>query len=1241
MHASNDLLTGLLTLKGWVNELIEGRFSSSGYILSLRLTDLAHINQMYGQEECDILITRVAQMLQGWVHEQTLLVRESRSALIYLWMPGSNHDETQQMALRLQQSLFASGIMIASGVEIHPRVVVTIIPVSEHDQVYDVVSKLERLEVREPALDAPVNSAANGSLALLNAALEEHHTFGLEPLVEKIHSFINLKAMKRPQTILLLAPLQSVKSRTLGIVGDFLGSSNIPLANVSCHPSDREVRCGLLAAILLTLIPSYPPELLRARVFPLCTLNPWLASLFPTLRQDEAAPLPPDDPELVRTTMQAVLQEMVQAYSAMIIINSLHLADIDSITVLGALQQRDDHGLLIIGGVDTEGDGVPVVVNPLVTSATKVIIPEPFNESTIGEYINNVLPGVKTPALVKLLRERCGGWLLNMESMLRSWAESGVLNHDLGRWQLDAATIPAEIFSTLSPRERRFLAQAALVGPVQIGFLTALWRLSSNSETLVIVDHARKMGFLLPVAPDDPLHVQFRDEEYAAQLVELLTQEDVLRTHAEIASLLEDSTVVLQEMHTEAELAFHLNESGQNERAKQHQAPPAKSLGAFINTLKAQQPEGIGMAEESPLPRSQPLEKADLPAMIDAVLNIRLVGVAYRIYPPNSEIVRTQMEDAIIAIDQVLATRPSLTISTDGAQIALEGRIQDRRDLAVPLKDYLNWMNEAQLQTFVIMRGVTADELKTMFLTIAEFDNVNATDTLQHTLQALKMQHIRFVPRQQQMNQHYQGGANTISVPAELAGTLLMNMANQTMAPAGRANPYEMATDAMKQLGNMQSPESPSTTNQWQDSRFDTEESTPVMESNAAAPASAATGATSKKMLNMAVAMTNPASMTANDWSQLPAMLDESDTQMRRSVMENLNRWLAKSPDIVNEPVNECLNNLLLERLEQERDITVLRETARAAMARLQALVKRHDWNQVLTIVESVSTRIKDESDVSIQEQVAAILDVTAKSDEFQELVNSALQDADRIDELRRLVTSSGNRTWPILMEALIHSNVMQVRMRVMLLMKEYGADALPLLNSEMRNPYPWYVYRNLLLAVTEVGSTEAMPAVAALFRHVDPRVRSVALQAAIRIGRDDACSYLLKGLSDDDAEVRTQAAALAGSCLRRDIMERLIQMLKPRMLDKEEPEGIQIAATLALGQFPDVEARSCLISLLSAGFLRRKSDNIRVAAINALAAHLADEIVLEKIKQAAHDRNRAIQSAATRVLQQYGSGGQ
>ncbi|MEI7833480.1 MAG: HEAT repeat domain-containing protein, partial [bacterium] len=1209
-HSSNDLLTGLLTLKGWVNELAEGRFTSSGYILSIRLTDLEHINQMYGQPGGDILLTQVVKLLQSWISEQTLLVRESRSALVYLWMPGSSHDEAQQMALLLHQSLFASGIMIASGVDIHPRVVVTIIPVSEHDVVYDVISKLERLEVREPALDAPEIRAANGSLALLNAVLEENRTFGLEPLVEKINACINLRAMKHPQTILLLSPLQSVKSRTLSIVGGFLGSSNIPMASVSCHPSDRVVRCGLMAAILLSLIPSYPPELLRIRVFPLCKANPWLASLFPTLRQDEAAPTPPDDPKLVRTTLLAVLQTMVQAYSAIIIINSLHLADTDSIAVLGALQQHDDHGLLIIGGVDTEGDGIPAVVNPLVTSATKVIVPEPFTEKTIGKYIDKVLPGVKTPALVKLLRERCGGWLLSMESLLRSWAETGVLNHDQNRWQLDAATISGEVFSALSPQERLFLVQAALVGPVQISFLTALWKLKDNDETQAIVDHARNIGFLLLEDPKNPQHVEFRDEDHAAQLIELLTQEDVLRTHAEIAILLEDSSVALQEIHTETELAYHLAESGQNEQARQHQTSLPKSLGAFIETIMAQQPEGTGVDDESSMPQHQPLEKADLPVLINAIIKIRLVGVAYRIYPANSEIVRTQMEDAIAALDEVFTVRPSLAISSDGAQIALEGRIQDRRDLATPLKDYLNWMNEAQLQTLGFLHGTTAEELTEMFLTIAEYDTVNATESLLQQLQALKLPHIRFVPRQQQINQMYKGGGNTINVPAELAGSLLMDLAGQAMIPAIRNSPYGIEPNLEQKLNPSQSPGS-------LDNQFATAEPTltRVIEELGTTPAhplaadtAAATmetgnlGAAAKRIMNLAATMNNPASMTANDWSQLPTMLDGSDTQVRRSVMDNLNRWLAKSPYIFNEPVNLSLNKLLLDRLAQERDISLLHETARAAMARLQALVKRHDWAQVLNIMESVNTCAKNETDVNIQEEVVAILDTTTQSDEFHELVNSALQDPERIEELRRLISNSGSRTWPILMSTLIHSNIMQVRMCVMQLMKEYGADALPLLITELRNPYPWYVYRNLLLAVSEVGSAEAMPAVAALFQHVDPRVRSVALQTAIRIGGEDAGPYLLKGLSDDDVEVRSQAAALAGTCPRRDIMLRLIQILKPRMLDKEEPESIQIAAALALGQFQEVEARDCLIQLLTASFLRRKSDNIRVAIINALA---------------------------------------
>ncbi len=1194
MQANNDPLTGLPTLKGWAGGLPEGRFASMGHILSLRLSDLVQINQMYGLAASDILLTQVATLLKNWLSGQQLLVRESRSDAFYLWMPGSSHDETQQLALRLQQSLFASGVMITSGVEIHPRMAVTILPVAAQASVYSVIEELDRMEVREPALEAPTVNNGDSALAMLNVALEHHRTFGLEQLIEQIHASINQQSMKQPQTIFLLAPPPAVKSRTLGVVGSFLGSSNIPMAHVSSHASDRDVSCGLLVAILLALMPSYQPELLFARVLPLCDASPWLCGLFPTLIKHDAAPPPPGNHKLVCDTLTQVLLAMVENYSAIVIINGLNFADNDSISALGALQQRDDHGLLILAGVDPENNVMPALVSPLLSSNTVIITQQPFSKFIIGEYLNNVLPGVKTPELTNLLLERSGGWILDIEGLLRSWAESGALNHDFGKWHLEATTIPAELFSALSPQEKQYLAQAALVCPVTLDFLTTLWKFTNKGITMAIVTHGRAMGLLLPEDPNNPQQVEFRDEEYATQLTELLSQEEVLRIHADIFKLMDGTPTHLPPL-------------------QQNQNP----LSAFANIIKTQH-QGVNYHREEvpePLPPIRPLEQGELPILIDVLLMIRLVGVGYRYYPPNSEIVREHMESAIAKLAEVFQTRPAISISTDGSKVAIEGRTVDRRDLATPLKDYLAWMNEAHLKTLGIMKGVTTNELKEMFITIAEYDGQNDADPLLEILQGLSLPHIRFIPRQTQMND---ASAGTINLPVELAGSLMMNFANNA-APAAYGAPGVAA---------------PANT------PFvipDGKRGLPVSGGGGPA-ASVALPASPVNALETprTIPIYNPAFLTADEWAEMPVVMEGANSQARQAMMENLYRWLSHSPEIASKQENVCLDNLLLERLEQEQDSAAMHETARAAMERLQALVRRHEWSQMLSIVESVHNRISNEDDTGLQEEIAAILDSTAQSDEFLQLVNDALKDAEHMDDLRRLIGYSGNITWPILMNTLINSPVLQIRMRVMTLMKEYGPKAMPLLKEELRHPYPWYVYRNLLLAASEIGSPEAMPEIATLLGHIDPRVRSSALNAAMRLGGDGSANiYLLQGLNDNAPEVRAQAASLAGTCRDRAVMAKLIQLLLRGILDKDEPENIQIAATLALGQFEEKEARACLINILSPRIFRRKPDHVRVAAVNALAAHLADPTVQDALKQAAQDRNRTIKIAANRVLQQ------
>ena len=155
---------------------------------------------------------------------------------------------------------------------------------------------------------------------------------------------------------------------------------------------------------------------------------------------------------------------------------------------------------------------------------------------------------------------------------------------------------------------------------------------------------------------------------------------------------------------------------------------------------------------------------------------------------------------------------------------------------------------------------------------------------------------------------------------------------------------------------------------------------------------------------------------------------------------------------------------------------------------------------------------------------------------------------------------------------------------------------------------------------------------------NADPRVRAEAVATAAKIAKDKATPYLVQGMEDDNPTVRTRAASLAATCPTPRVLESLLHLLQPRFR-KDEPEGVQLTATLALGQFDEDAARDTLLQILQPRHFSpfgKKSDEVRAAAITALARFLDNTEVQEAIQQAFADRGMTVRQTAQRIWAQY-----
>lgn len=159
------------------------------------------------------------------------------------------------------------------------------------------------------------------------------------------------------------------------------------------------------------------------------------------------------------------------------------------------------------------------------------------------------------------------------------------------------------------------------------------------------------------------------------------------------------------------------------------------------------------------------------------------------------------------------------------------------------------------------------------------------------------------------------------------------------------------------------------------------------------------------------------------------------------------------------------------------------------------------------------------------------------------------------------------------------------------------GAGAAPVA-ARLSEDGRWFVARNGVLVLGEVGGTRAVERVVPALGHPHPRMRLEAVHALGKLGGEAAAQLVYGMIDDPDPEVRLAAALAAGSL-------RIERALKPllSLLDRENDPEVVIGVLTALGQLGDAGAVPTMERRAVRSLLSRPPTDVRVAAYRALHA--------------------------------------
>ncbi len=253
----------------------------------------------------------------------------------------------------------------------------------------------------------------------------------------------------------------------------------------------------------------------------------------------------------------------------------------------------------------------------------------------------------------------------------------------------------------------------------------------------------------------------------------------------------------------------------------------------------------------------------------------------------------------------------------------------------------------------------------------------------------------------------------------------------------------------------------------------------------------------------------------------------------------------------------------------------------------------------------------------------------TLNSEDNRELLSGAIQNASRQTRMEALeiLNILGESALPQLVQVLASSQDATVRKSICQNVSKLGRDALPYLHEIVGDPeQPWYLVRNLVGIIGEIGSPSSAEVISGLVSHPHPKVREEALVALQKLLGSGIEPALINALKDSDLQVVHRAVAMLGA-LRSSHSGALSFYLRALRPDSQFDDRTRAQVCMALGLLGKVRLTEDMTTVdVLAGILERKggrsilgigkktsdseSSAVRVAAAKALAKMNTDEAI-------------------------------
>jgi HEAT repeat protein len=358
--------------------------------------------------------------------------------------------------------------------------------------------------------------------------------------------------------------------------------------------------------------------------------------------------------------------------------------------------------------------------------------------------------------------------------------------------------------------------------------------------------------------------------------------------------------------------------------------------------------------------------------------------------------------------------------------------------------------------------------------------------------------------------------------------------------------------------------------------------------------------------------------------------LDDPSAGVRRKGAESMGEMLLGLVDKERYLLAEKSIMILKDKMEKEEDFEVYLAYV-SVMEKIARKMREADRADVAEKIEAVFSE-QISSDQKRKRAVQALGKVGGR-DALISLI-SALWESGIYREVRDAIVGRGKEAMPMIMEVFRQAEDKVFRRRLIDLISNIGADAIPYLN-EACGDESWFVRRDIATVLANIGDPAGISPLQRLVADQEYTVREVALEAIAKIGGEVADEVLIEALKDPNKKLRNAAIKFLGHTSSK---KGAVALGELALESTDEELQKDICATL--GQMGSDGAVDPLVKLVEESvFLGRHKhpDTVRMNAVYALAK-IGGDAAKEAVERATKDRSRAVQVAAASALKRMSS---